>query len=106
MTNMLPENYKTLTLNEKRTCLVECLQNDCEIVFIKIDGSLREMPCTLRADVLPNITNESTKPRKFNPETLSVWCLDKKEWRSFKLENVVSVKSITVATPKSVDTEE
>jgi hypothetical protein len=61
------------------------------------------MPCTLRADLLPpepvHVTNTDNpvdfpapkKEKKVNPENLSVWCVDKKEWRSFKVMNVTAV---------------
>ena len=32
------------------------------------------------------------KEKKVNPNTLSVWCLDKKEWRSFRVANVTNVE--------------
>lgn len=97
---MLPGNYQELTLDEKRAVLLECLKQDCEITFIKVDGSLREMPCTLRPEALPKLVTESKlTSRPSSPTTLSVWCLDKQEWRSFKIENVTSVKSLTYIEP-------
>jgi hypothetical protein len=77
------------------------LENECVITFTKINGEQREMPCTLRPDVVPppvvhetNTDNpiDFPKVKKANPEVMNVWCLDKKEWRSFRIANVISAK--------------
>lgn len=66
-----------------------------EITFKKVDGTERVMPCTLKPDALPpKALNEHHQTRLYNPEALSVWCVDKQEWRSFRVMNVVSVKQI------------
>jgi hypothetical protein len=66
--------------------------NNCEVTFTKVDGSVRVMPCTLRADALPAKLTESTRTRTENRSVISVWCLDKSEWRSFKVANVTDIK--------------
>jgi hypothetical protein len=67
-------------------------ENDCNITFSKVDGSLRSMPCTLRKEVMPQLAiNENQQTRAYKPETLSVWCLDKSEWRSFRVMNVTDI---------------
>ena len=79
--------------------LVETLKaNICKVTFTKLNGEVREMPCTLKEDIVPvyerktpvkeAIATEETKP---NP-TLSVWCMDKQEWRSFRVDNVTKVE--------------
>jgi hypothetical protein len=67
----------------------------CEVTFKKVNGDLRVMPCTLRSDILPvkpvtEIT-EGAKTRTPVPGVISAWCLDRQEWRSFRVNNVVSV---------------
>ena len=70
-------------------------ENACEVTFTKVDGSVRVMPCTLKSDLLPVIESKTEKAaKKENPDTLSVWCLDKKEWRSFRVANVQTVRTI------------
>lgn len=65
----------------------------CEVTFTKVNGEVRVMPCTLKPDVMPQlVVNETHQTRAFNPETLSVWCTDKSEWRSFRVANVTGVK--------------
>ena len=61
----------------------------CEVTFTKIDGSVRVMPCTLDPAILPPVPvveGKTTKP--FKPDTVSAWCTDKMEWRSFRVANV------------------
>jgi hypothetical protein len=70
-------------------------ENRCEVTFTKVDGSVRTMPCTLLESELPaRVEKEGTKTKKENPDTISVWCLDKKEWRSFRVANVQKVEVI------------
>jgi hypothetical protein len=69
-----------------------------EVTFTKVDGTVRTMPCTLNEAMLPVVeqitpTADTPPPRvkKFNPAVMSVYCTDKQEWRSFRIENVISV---------------
>lgn len=75
----------------------------CVVEFMKVDGTKREMPCTLSESIIPpapaHFTNTDNpvdfpKAKKVNPDVMSVWCTDKASWRSFRLENVLSVKPI------------
>jgi len=83
----------TITPEALHTLLLE---NECVITFTKINGEQRDMPCTLRPDVVPPPTvlaeGEVAKVKKSNPDIMNVWCTDKKEWRSFRLANFISVK--------------
>lgn len=64
----------------------------CEVTFTKVNGELRTMPCTLDPMLLPpQPLKEFHETRVFKPETLSVWCLDKMEWRSFRVANVTKI---------------
>jgi hypothetical protein len=66
-----------------------------EIAFTKVDGSERVMPCTLKTDAMPaKAVTEHHQTRVYKPDSLSVWCVDKQEWRSFRVMNVTSVKRI------------
>lgn len=90
---MLPQSFFAMTAEQRYEFLRRTLQSDCEVTFTKVDGSVRSMPCTLRADALPPmpVTESNQRTRSYNPEVLSVWCLDKKEWRSFRVMNVTKV---------------
>lgn len=71
---------------------------ECIVEFTKINGEVRTMPCTLKAELIPPAPvkvlaeGETPKVKKENPDVLNVWCLDKKEWRSFRVANVTSAK--------------
>jgi hypothetical protein len=78
-------------------------ENICEVTFTKVNGEVRVMPCTLKADVIPTAPVHETntdnpvdfpKVKAPNPAVVSAYCLDKKEWRSFRVENVLDVKVI------------
>lgn len=68
-----------------------------EVTFTKVDGTVRTMPCTLNEAMLPVVEQVTptadTPPRvkKHNPAVMSVFCTDKQEWRSFRVENVISI---------------
>jgi hypothetical protein len=89
-----------------REHLSELLQSgECIIEFTKVNGEIRSMPCTLNESMIPpspiHITNTDNpidfpipkREKKTNPDVMSVWCLDKKEWRSFRIANVISAKA-------------
>jgi hypothetical protein len=94
------ETFLTLMsdIPSRNKYLLEVLRNNvCEITFTKIDGSVRTMPCTLSTAHLPaKVLTETKTTRTFNPETISVFCTDKQEWRSFKTMNVTDVKILDV----------
>lgn len=74
--------------------LKQSLQNGVvTVVFEKADGTLREMRCTLQADVMPQLLQEGESSRTENPDTLAVWDVENGGWRSFRMD---SIKSITV----------
>jgi hypothetical protein len=74
-----------------RNILIEALtKHECTVTFTKVNGETRVMPCTLKEDVIPKIEPKGTK--KPNDAVVSVWCLDKKEWRSFRVDNVVDLQ--------------
>ncbi len=78
---------------------------ECIVKFTKINGEMRSMPCTLNESLIPSspihISNSDNpidfptpkQEKKINPDVISVWCLDKKEWRSFRIANVISIES-------------
>jgi len=77
-------------------------ETSVKVTFTKKDGSNRVMQCTLDPTLLPQKTlTESTKPRKSNENTMSVYDLEAENWRSFIIKNVTSVE-LTLAS--KVDT--
>ena len=72
-------------------------KNIATVTFTKNDGTTRDMLCTLREDILPpeflNGTEQmEKKSRKINPDVLPVWDLEKKAWRSFRIDSVEFIK--------------
>lgn len=80
--------------------IIEALKtNICTVKFTKINGEIREMPCTLREDIVPKYERKTElKEAKQNLDTLSVWCTDKNAWRSFRVDSVMEV-SINLGMP-------
>jgi hypothetical protein len=74
-----------------RNILLEALNNhECTVTFTKVNGETRVMPCTLKEDIVPKVEHKGTK--KPNESVVSVWCTDKNEWRSFRVDNVVDLE--------------
>lgn len=80
-----------------KEALAKCV---AEITFNKVDGSVRKMNCTLMTDYLPEqiVIDETVRhvPRKDNDNTLAVWDIDNKGWRSFRLDSITKVNYIGV----------
>jgi hypothetical protein len=79
--------------------LKEILTNSVStIVFTKIDGTERELKCTLLPEYLPTrpvvegqqLLTEGL-PRAENPSTLAVWDMESNGWRSFRTDSVKAV---------------
>jgi len=82
---------------ERRNILNDFFKQHKELVveFTKVDGTVRTMPCTLHPDLLPKVeVTESKKKKEPKLEVMSVFCTDKNEWRSFRVDNVISVKAL------------
>ncbi len=71
-----------------------------KIKFLKVDGTERTMNCTLSKEILGKILPakdkiaEGTKGKRErikNDEILSVFDLDKNDWRSFRLDSITVV---------------
>ncbi len=71
-------------------------ERTCNVVFKKVDGSIRQMKCTLQKDQLPlreeRRASESIS-RTVSPEVIPVWDLGKMAWRSFRVASVVDFKT-------------
>jgi len=79
-----------MTRNE----MIEHLQAQvCRVVFKKINGEERDMSCTLMENVLPKATKDplsQNKVRAVNEAVIVAWDVNKDDFRSFRVENVVS----------------
>jgi hypothetical protein len=63
------------------------------VSFIKVDGSTRNMRCTLSEDyIVPTDTTKvPTRTKVQNDEVLAVWDVDANGWRSFRWDSIQSV---------------
>jgi len=66
----------------------------CSVTFIKSDGTERVMQCTLLPERLPIRDDANTgKPKpKRTPMNVVVWDIEKSDWRSFNIKNVIRWK--------------
>lgn len=60
------------------------------VTFVKKDGTLRQMRCTLKDNHLP-VFEDNQSTRKENDEVLPVWDVDNGGWRSFRMDSIKSV---------------
>lgn len=87
-------------LFEYRNKLISTLKaNVCKITFKKTNGELREMICTNKIVYLPTTTKtqEELKKQKMKPRVENIYVvptfdLNKKEFRSFRIENLLDIK--------------
>ena len=65
-----------------------------EVTFRKVNGDKRVMNCTLMEQIMPTTTEEKkdTTDKKVNEDILSVWDIDAKGWRSFRINTVTRVR--------------
>lgn len=68
-----------------------------DIEFIKKDGTLRFMTCTLREDKLPAQVDleEAVQSKKVNDNVLAVFDLIEQGWRSFRWDSLRTVNGVT-----------
>ncbi len=60
------------------------------VTFTKVDGTKRDMRCTLNESLIPQSTSTEPKAeRKVNDTVQRVFDLDKNEWRSFRKDSVI-----------------
>jgi len=76
-----------------REQLIETLSSKVlNVTFEKKDGTLREMTCTLDEGMIPEEKRpKGTGERKVNEEVLSVFDLNIKEWRSFRIDSLKEI---------------
>ena len=79
--------------------LVSLLKNAVvTVTFEKVDGSMREMICTLMESELPPVVegDSSTKRRPESETNIPVWDTVAEGWRSFRVDSVKSINGISV----------
>jgi len=89
---------ESMKLTQRTFALRELLiNNECQVIFTKVDGTKRVMPCTLDPKRLPTAkVTESKKEKTVNDQVMSVFCTDKNEWRSFRIMNAEEIRVIAL----------
>jgi hypothetical protein len=62
-----------------------------DLTFRKKDDTIREMKCTLIESMLPVIEKKTDRVRKENKDVLSIFDLEKNEWRSCRYDSIEAV---------------
>lgn len=85
----------------EKNWLINNLKNEkVNITFQKVDGTIREMLCTLNPELLPKIEpvvltegkeTEQVKPRKESTTAFRVYDLEKSDWRSVCWSSIISI---------------
>lgn len=75
-----------------RAEMIQKLQeSQCRVIFKKINGEERDMQCTLMESVLPKLQSKpDAKERQPNETIIRAFDINKQEFRSFKVDNVIS----------------
>jgi hypothetical protein len=71
----------------------ELRKRDCRVIFKKANGEERDMVCTLREDVIPTSSSDNnTEPKTDGYSNAAIRVIDvsKNEWRSFRVDSVIS----------------
>jgi len=70
-----------------------------KITFFKMDGTSREMLCTLDFSIIPEDMQPSMRPddrpasvRAVNPDVINVYDVENDGWRSFRFENLINIE--------------
>ena len=98
MTNLIIDHHNNTRLDIGKA-VKEFLRNGtAKIVFTKVDGTIREMICTLKKDILKEhdaLSNRSSNgsKRRINEDVVRVFDLEKKAWRSFRIDSLHTVES-------------
>lgn len=61
----------------------------CKVKFVKADGSIRTMHCTLNLEGEEGIQPTFSSNPQANPTSITVWDLEKQAWRQFKVDSVI-----------------
>lgn len=76
-------------------------QGESQVVFEKVDGTIRSLRCTRDQGIIPSDLVESTasatnKTRKESVDALPVWDTESHAWRSFKFDSLISINGVKV----------
>jgi|OM-RGC.v1.032540772 hypothetical protein len=85
----------------KNEIIDSLVKGPATIKFTKVDGTERIMNCTLAKALLPQqmhideAVNNNSSSKEPNPNVIAAWDLDKKGWRSFRIDSIVDASFST-----------
>jgi hypothetical protein len=85
-------------MDMEKSDVINLLKNESvDLEFVKKDGTLRVMTCTLKEDKLPNQLDveEVVQKKAPNPDVLAVFDLINQGWRSFRWDGLKKVNGET-----------
>ena len=92
-----------MAMYTRDTLLNDLRNNILEVHFTKVNGQARVMRCTLATRYLPESyvqsLEEQETEKKFheeNKETIAVWDVLQKGWRSFRIDTVTYAQALDV----------
>lgn len=81
------------SLNNSKESIANLLRAvTATVTFIKKDGTVREMKCTLRADVAIPYEKKTDRVREAKEDILPVWDLEAYAWRSITVSTIQSIE--------------
>jgi len=96
MNTMSPDWYKQANPKEQTTYrewLKGVLEmHTVDLTFVKKDDTIREMKCTLMESELPKVEKKTDRVRKENDSVISVFDLEKQEWRSCRYDSIKRIQ--------------
>lgn len=75
---------------DRNEMLTELRKRDCRVIFKKANGEERDMVCTLREDAIPQEFSDKNDSKEYSQETIRVIDVATGEWRSFRIDRVIS----------------
>lgn len=72
--------------------LYELRTRVCRVIFTKVNGETRDMMCTLVENTIPEDKRPSGNMQniQYTEDVIRAFDVNKQEWRSFKVANVIS----------------
>jgi hypothetical protein len=85
---------------EKSDVIGALHEGEVLVFFEKADGTLRNMLCTLKEELLPEQVDleETIQKKAPNPDVLAVWDTENQGWRSFRWDRLKKVNGETFGT--------
>ena len=88
---MILQENEDGTMTYDRSWMIEELQKRvCRVIFKKVNGEERDMQCTLMESALATAGDNYDSKKQRNEDNIACWDTMKNEWRSFRVENVIS----------------